>query len=53
MLQADEYFFAPALFRQGLKRQPGEAGCSDGPAGSGDQRKPAESRWRNCDLQDG
>jgi hypothetical protein len=29
MLQADEYFFAPVLFRQGLQRQPGDAGCSD------------------------
>jgi hypothetical protein len=29
MLQANEFFFAPVLFRQGLKRQPGVAGCSD------------------------
>jgi hypothetical protein len=29
MLQANEYFFALVLFRQGLQRQPGVAGCSD------------------------
>jgi len=50
MLQANEFFFCTGPVQAGIVAAARHYRLQWRPAGSGDQRKPAESRGRNCNL---